>query len=319
VYVGVSDQKQNQRRGDEQPAGVAAWILRVQDFENGGGRCGTPERIGMETELNCALPSRVDETGDGRWGRGVTAEPGGGNYDGSFTFEGKAARCEFEKDNAKGMDVRSDAGRLAAKLLRRHIGRGSDKDLSGNNRSQITLGLNLAREAEIGDYGAQARTLADEHDIGRLEIAMDNSEFVRLGEAGYDLRGYGICFGDGNAATLETSGEGFAREKFHGDKAWTAGGRHDVIEPANVGVGDQHGDVELVSERRDGLAVAETGGQNSFESNIDISQAIKSAVDLTSAARRDERGDFEAICKEFSAGKDARWSGLVGGCPERSF
>ena len=88
-----------------------------------------------------------------------------------------SARCpgeELVENEAERVDVAPRRDLLPGELLRRHVGR-----CSGANRFARRAG-----EPEVGDADLAA---AVEHDVGGLEIAVDDVALVRRGEARADL------------------------------------------------------------------------------------------------------------------------------------
>ena len=81
---------------------------------------------------------------------------------------------ELVEDEAERVDVAARRDLAAGELLGRHVGRRAGADRFTGD----------AGEAEVGDADLAA---AVEHDVRRLEIAMDDAALVRGGESGADL------------------------------------------------------------------------------------------------------------------------------------
>ena len=131
--------------------------------------------------------------------------------------EGMAAGGELVEDEAEGEDVGLDAGLAGDELLGRHVGDGAaaggvggaGDSLGGadfalvDGAAGVELGLvgtEAAGEAEVEDLDEAA---VGEHDVGGLEVAVEDAEVVGGGEAvgglnagGEDELEAGRAFGD---------------------------------------------------------------------------------------------------------------------------
>jgi hypothetical protein len=86
----------------------------------------------------------------------------------------------FVEHQSEREQIRSAARFHAVHLLRSHVGGGAHDGVGlGYARGRKHL-----RKTEVQDLHAMAR----DHDVGRLEVAMDDPERVRLGQCGSDLR-----------------------------------------------------------------------------------------------------------------------------------
>src|SRR5262245_66254816 len=90
-----------------------------------------------------------------------------------------ATRVELVEDEAQGVDVASDRRPRSRELLGRHV-RGRSGDVS------LNLGVGRDRETEVRDPRA-APTV--DHDVRRLQIAMQHALVVRGGEPRAELAG----------------------------------------------------------------------------------------------------------------------------------
>ncbi|HEY0613301.1 MAG TPA: gephyrin-like molybdotransferase Glp, partial [Candidatus Elarobacter sp.] len=96
--------------------------------------------------------------------------------------EGQRRRQHAEQEDAEGVHVACRRRRLAARLLRRDVGRGAE------HRSRLGQGSgpdHVARQAEVGQLDA---ILLVEEDVRRLEVAMDEAAVVQMRETGGDSR-----------------------------------------------------------------------------------------------------------------------------------
>ena len=91
-------------------------------------------------------------------------------------------------------------GLLAVHLLGRHVFRRPDHHV---RRPVMPLGLDRTGDAEVHDPGV---AVAVDHDVLRLEVAMDDAEAVGFGQAFADLAGEADRLADRQAARSGGSG-----------------------------------------------------------------------------------------------------------------
>src|SRR5260370_34725080 len=107
--------------------------------------------------------------------------------------EGVPARSELVEDQAQGEDVGLHAGLAGNELLRRHIRNRSTScriGRAGGRRVALARGacrveVGLVRgqtpgQAEVEDLDQSA---VRQHDVGRLQVAMEDAKVVRRGES----------------------------------------------------------------------------------------------------------------------------------------
>src|ERR1700712_202941 len=102
-------------------------------------------------------------------------------------MEGVSAGGEFVEDEAEGEDVGLNGGLAGDELLGRHVGDGAaaggvgaagsgDAAADGATRVEVDFGGGeAAGEAEVEDLD---QTAVGEHDVGGLEVAMEDAEGV---------------------------------------------------------------------------------------------------------------------------------------------
>ena len=110
--------------------------------------------------------------------------------------EGMASAGQLVEDQAQREDVRLDRRASGDELLRRHVGDGAAprgvgrlgrrrRAAAGSGRVEIGLvATELAGQAEVEDLDQAA---VGQHDVGGLQVAMEDAELVRGGKAVGDL------------------------------------------------------------------------------------------------------------------------------------
>lgn len=175
--------------------------------------------------------------------------------------EGMSAGGELVEDEAEGEDVGLDAGLAGNELLGGHVGdsaatRGVGGAWNGLGRTDFAF-VDGAAGIELGLIGAEAASKAEvedldeaavgEHDVGGLEVAMEDSEQVGGGEAVGDLNAGGEDQLEAGGALVDEFVEGLAGDVLHDDVGFFAGaafggGFADVIDGADVGMVDGGGE-----------------------------------------------------------------------------
>ena len=128
--------------------------------------------------------------------------------------EGGLAREEFVEDGAQSVDVggRSKQVLFPPGLLGSHVARRAE-DLAGAGMAGVVI--EAFGEAEVGDLGS---AVGGEHDVGRLEVAMNDAAFMG-GVHGacerFDQLG-GVPGRKGSVGEL--LGQAAARDEFHREK-----------------------------------------------------------------------------------------------------
>jgi len=176
-------------------------------------------------------------------------------------------------------------------------------------------------EAKVGDADAAATI---EHDVGGLEVAMDDAVFVSGGEAGAELTGDVESFVGGDAAdAAEEGGEVFAIDEFHGEEGMGSGGGGglkgqsgggnfaQVEDAADIGVRNLAGEADFASEAGERVGIAGERGGKKFKSDGLAEFEIFGAVDFAHAALAEWRDNAVAI-GESGAGDVAGFVAEVG-------
>ena len=191
------------------------------------------------------------------------------------------------KDDAERVDVGAGVDRLALDLLRAHVFRGPDHD----PRPGDALPLERAGDTEIHDVDAAA--LVD-HDVLRLEVAVDDAVAVGLGQAPGDLQGdrHGPA-GRQLSDLADEALEVLAVDIFHGDVG-RALRPADVEHAADILVDDRAGRLELVAETLDRLGVGGHFGPEELQGDLLVELGVVDLVDPAHAAAAELLDDLVA-------------------------
>jgi hypothetical protein len=210
---------------------------------------------------------------------GLTARGSGGGSvlclratESRFAFERDPSRQHFEEDDADGVDVRALAGHFSLDLFGRHVfGRPDHRP-----GARYPLGLEGAGDAEIHDLDAP---LPVDHDVLRLEVAVDDAEAVGFGQSLADL------IGDINGLPRaepphhpDHALQVLAADVLHGD-VMRALVFAEVVHPADVLVRDLPGRPELVAEPLDRLAVGGDLGVEELQGDLFVDLFVEDLVD----------------------------------------
>ena len=99
--------------------------------------------------------------------------------------ERQLAGEHLEEDDAERVDVARAAGVVAEDALRRHVLRRSEELALASVRRESCRLLAMPKSSELHEVGAVVA--AAEEDVLRLDVAVDDLEVVRAGDAAGDL------------------------------------------------------------------------------------------------------------------------------------
>ena len=170
-------------------------------------------------------------------------------FDQRGSFEGALPGEDFVEQQAEGVDIASHGHFGAGELLGGHVGRGAAAHVA------LQL-LGEAGESEVHDDDLAA---AVDHDIGGFQVAVEDAFVVGGGQPGAEFAGGLDGLVDGQASdAAEEGAEIFAIDELHGD-VMQAFGDADVVDAADVGVGDLARDADFVVEAGEGAIVGGGG------------------------------------------------------------
>src|ERR1700683_797374 len=221
-------------RGDARNASGTSGAGGVDGFESGGELRGA-----LVAACRCFGEAARDDVveGGGKIGievaelRGRLIENLGDESSGIVGGEGALAGSGFVENRAEGGDVTAGIGLLAAELFGVHVGQGAggvDEIVGGAGEIDF-IGAKESGQAEVEDF--HIAIFGGEHDVGRLEIAMNDASVGGFGERGGDLKADGEGFVLRERAGGKCGGESVAANEFHDQES----GAVDSIKIVNVG------------------------------------------------------------------------------------
>src|SRR5215813_5627387 len=208
-----------------------------------------------ETPADELFNSRVQVYGKSIQVR-LAHEDGSERFRDSFGMECLTAREHLVEHAAEGKDVAALIGGVSLRLLRRHVAGGAEKDAAthgsvAEQRWRVRRSLGRRNLEHLGQAEVEDLDLSfwsDLH-ICRLQIAMNNTFFVRCFEPFTHVRGNIEDILNGNRTTLNAFGERFAFHQFEHEKSRLTGFL-DVVNRCNVGMIERCKDFSLTPEPR---------------------------------------------------------------------
>ena len=237
-----------------------------------------------------------------RGGGGRLGHPGVQLIDGALgAARARAAEKEVVQDQPEGVDVRALIDRLRPRLLGSHVRDGADHAFNlGVSRGHVPAdhapGLALPRRARLGGVGGarhaevhdQAFAVGVDHDVGGLEVPVDDAGRVGGDEAGRDAPRDLHHAGHGQLAlAFQDRRQLLALEERHRDVLDAAHVAH-VVHPHDVLVRDPAGEQQLLLEpalehaRR--LGIRGHLRANRLQGDDNLEDLVPGLVDRTHAA-----------------------------------
>src|SRR5439155_7913608 len=153
------------------------WIAAGEDREELDRRARAFRGLPFEAFENRSVDRRVEARNEGRWSRGDFIRALAG-LDLGGSIGRPSPREHLVEHEAERVDVGPGRDLLARELLRGHVSGGAPLRLLPAER------LRDSRKPEVRDAGS---TPAVEHDVGRLQVAVNDPLNVRGREPGRDL------------------------------------------------------------------------------------------------------------------------------------
>ena len=194
-----------------------------------------------------------------------------------LAFEGPAAGQQLVEHAAEGPDVRPRVERLAARLLRAHVGHGAeDRARLGLHRLLLDVVLRSRRLDLPGDAEVEHLDLAapGHVDVGRLQVAVDHAALVGRLQRRRDLPRDGQRFVDRQRPLAQLARQVLAMDQLHGQEA----GAFLLVQPVDgrdVGMVDRGQQLGLALEAGQPRGV----GREFLGKDLDRHLAVQRGVD----------------------------------------
>ena len=206
--------------------------------------------------------------------------------------------------DAEGEDVCAVVEGACGDLLRRHVG-GSAHDHAG--LGVACGGAGFIFRAELGDLFGEAKiehldaALVVDHDVGGLEVAMDDSLVVR-GREGVGKRVADVDdLVGGQAVSGDDAVERLALDELHGEEV-DAAGLFNGVDGDNVGMVERGDGASLTLEAGEAVRVSGHGRRQHLDGYVAAQARVAGAKDLAHAAGSYGREDF--VWSEFCAWRE---------------
>ena len=215
-----------------------------------------------------------------------------------LALEELAAGQHLEEHDPEGPDVGPPVDRLAAGLLRRHVGGGAEDEAGrgagvGERRGLRQVGRRGARALpRLGEAEVENRGLAvgSELDVRRLEVAVDDALLVGLFERLGDLPRDRDGLVDGNRPALQALREVFPLDELHGEDA-LAGDLLQAEEGGDVRMREGGEDLRLALEAGESVGVGGERLGQQLQRDVAPEPGVGRAPDLAHAPRAEGRDD----------------------------
>ncbi len=185
----------------------------------------------------------------------------------ALAVEGQGAGGRLVEDDAERPDVRAGVDLVALGLLGGHVG---DRAHGGSRDRHPGLSGELG-QAEIQDLGRPVRS---DHDVARLDVAVDDAVLVGLGQALGHLGGEAQRVGRRKVAAGDPVLQGFALVAGHDDVEAAVGRFVDLVDGADVGMVEARGGPGLVDEPLAGRGLGHQPGRQELEGDAALQTEV---------------------------------------------
>ncbi len=282
---------------------------RLEPLADVGGRCEPGRGLLLQAAQDDALELDRQTRGD-LADRGRIGELDGANalkFRGVGPVEGVPPGGELVEDQTEGEDVGLDAGLARDELLRRHVGdrstaggvggAGGRRGVLAGGTGRVKVGLvggEAPGEAEVEDLDQAA---VGQHDVGGLQVAMEDSQVVRSGETFRYLDTGRQNELEGGRTLGDELVEALSGNVLHDDVrlfglASFGRGLSYVIDGADVRVVDRGGKASLAELRRPHLLDGQVAALEQLEDDRPLQQGVVGEVHDSAAARADLTDEF---------------------------
>ena len=165
--------------------------------------------------------------------------------------------------------------------------------------SLLLLGWTVAGRGELGgavaDGDAEVEQLGlvavGDHDVGRLHIAMHDTDAVGVVERGEHLAGVAENLGDGDASAGTLLAQSFAFDQLH-DHDQLALVIEGVVQRGDVGMAEHAKQLDFATEAFAHLFALMLAGQQDFEGFATLRDGVAGLVDLAESALAEDADDL---------------------------
>ena len=185
-------------------------------------------------------------------------------------MEGAVAGEHFGENHAQSPNIATPIDLPAHSLFGRHVANGADDSVLGSR-----LVTEDASQAEVNDLDQAG---GSEHDIGGLDVAMDNAAGMGFRQAGCHLRGDIDGFVGGERAAANTRGQREAVVEGHDNKGLAVGSFLDSMNHTDVGMIEGGGGAGLAQKSRFVALVGVEVGRQELESNSTLQAEIERTI-----------------------------------------
>ena len=201
-----------------------------------------------------------------------------------FTGERQAPGQHFEEHDTERPDVRAFVGALPDDLFGCHVRDRADRR-SGAGDGGLTGQLG---ETEVDELHVAA---SRHHDIGGLDVAVNDAGIVRCRETARDLRDDGRRFVEAQRTACDPLSKRLAVVVCHRQKHSALGRFVDLVDRADVRVIQRGGRLRFVNEPRLGVGVFGHGQRQELQRDEPLEPQVFGFVHLPHAAGPEQLND----------------------------
>ena len=194
----------------------------------------------------------------------------------AVALEGFLAGDHFVQGDAERIDIGAGVELLALDLFGRHVVKRAD-DVAGFGEGAVG---GHAGDAEVHQLDA---AVGRKHDVGRLDVAMDDAARMGVGEGGEGLVGGVERLGDRQAADAHEAVEGGAFDELH-DHDHLVANALSGAQGGDVGMFETGGDFDFAAEALDQLGVFVEAGEENLHGVDTVRDGVADLIDLAHAA-----------------------------------
>ena len=201
------------------------------------------------------------------------------------------------EQDAQRIEVAALIGALVAGLLRRDVVRRPHEGAGIGDLTVRVVAVEELHQAEVEHLDEVVIVvLPQEHDVGRLQVAVDDPQRMRLSQRAADLlRHVDDALLRERALLLHRLRQRAAVEELHGDEEDAVLGAPVVVEGDGVGVRQPGGDRRLEEEALVEIGIAVVAGAEDLEGHHPVERRLQRLVDAAHATLPDRLDDAVPI------------------------